>query len=149
MASALAAMMSAVGGLQKSIGSLEAPFFLFGGFCGNLNPKPWGFGAKRFCFLAPPAQEVELPIDSAPLAVEEKARDGRMEFLKGSGWMGLQDPSYPELPENCRAVSETGTSTSRLNICRGRIGDRMQLTSCRHNMITHLFATSCPGSSKP
>ncbi|CAE7646805.1 unnamed protein product [Symbiodinium sp. CCMP2592] len=40
VASALAAMMSAVGGLQKSIGSLE---------------------------------EVELPIDSAPLALEEKA----------------------------------------------------------------------------
>eukprot|EP00439_Symbiodinium_sp_Y106_P087311 s29_g44.t4 len=70
VASALAAMMSAVGGLQKSIGSLE---------------------------------EVELPIDSAPLAVEEKddrpAPGGVAEILAGlNAAMGSLREEAPEAP---------------------------------------------------
>ncbi|OLP80184.1 hypothetical protein AK812_SmicGene39437 [Symbiodinium microadriaticum] len=60
VASALAAMMSAVGGLQKSIGSLE---------------------------------EVELPIDRAPLAVEEKALAGNI--VQGPRDMRLITEGWP------------------------------------------------------
>ena len=106
--------MSAVGGLQKSIGSLEAPFW-----------RPFlcsveGWGAvqrfwKRFWFLAPLAQEVELPIDSAPLAVEEKALAGSMELLKGSlvqgpRWRNTKTPQIQNSLRIARLHGDTGGS---------------------------------------
>ncbi|CAE7362588.1 unnamed protein product [Symbiodinium sp. CCMP2456] len=83
VASALAAMMSAVGGLQKSIGSLE---------------------------------EVELPIDSAPLAVEEKddrpAPGGVAEILAGLN--AAMGPVREEAPATPAPAAEQELSLEEL-----------------------------------